>query len=126
MIEKTKTILTEKIKKIRARHPSVDILTPPKWAYLANMPIGGEISFPVPDGARFFKIASANSIFFSPTQRAVYPITPGEVNWGNTQLCVSSVARDIQYLPGEKLTFYLYNPQASTVHVEVSFWGDDL
>lgn len=125
MIEKTKDILKAQLKKIRAQHPNLEIITPPKWTKLANLTAGSEQSFEIPDGAKYFRVSAANFIFYSPIQRATYPVMPGTVEIGDTQLC-TTIPREIQILTTEKGTFFLSNPQGSAVHVMVEFWGADL
>lgn len=125
MIKEAKELLQESLKKLRAQHPNIEIFTPPKWTKLANMVAGSEISFDIPDGAKYFRISASAFVFFSPVQKAVYPSVAGTSEIGDTQLC-PIYPREIQALTTEKGMFYISNPQAVAVHVMVEFWGADL
>lgn len=125
MIKEAKELLQEALKKLRAQHPNIEIFTPPKWTKLANMTAGSNISFDIPDGAKFFRISAGEFVFFSPVQRAVYPLVPGTSEIGDTQLC-TKYPREIQAITNEKGTFYVTNPQAIIVPVMIEFWGADI
>ncbi len=125
MINKTREFMREKMKKIRSQHPNVEILTKPIFAKFVNMAPGSDISFDVPETAEFFRISAANFVFFSNTQKPTYPLVGGEVIESDTQIC-TIVPREIQAITTKNSMFYVYNPQATSVHVMVEFWDESI